>query len=578
MDTNQIRKEARLNNIVVGGLLASGAIAFGVSCYGRQVDLIEYCFKPNNSPQFCTPDKRYLMPVDEFSRILNDPLTNEDRIIAEKATRLRILPASNPYKWLWGMLSVGFIGTAYGLSKARERKLIEYLPQYRESVKQSWVLNKLSNWQQERRVMLNAYNDDRKRQYAADLDFQLWQFGADRAARSKQLSMLTPEEIAVFHEQARLRAVQEAQSRIHEATGQPQAQLPGQSLDEVTDPSDKVSPASEPQVLTPEVIDQNDGALDPMQSGLESILSAYRWLNEFISNTSLIIGSQGSGKSWLVRLLALLKKLKGYKVIVFDPNSNRIEWMGVEFYGSYEDIQNQMKEYVDEIQNRYDGFRESTMTEEAWRKKLWADGKALSIICEEYSTYNDFIEDKALIKKFVKSASTLSRKQEAPVVFVSHNLSKECLGNIEGLFDIFKRMQRLTLDTKTHPTTGQPVSAGTGTVKAVDSDEFRVIKTPHLKDKIRDFRTEVDRLQDTRSFLEKQFQHPEMDETPSIKPNLTEKHKALMEYLKANGARTIKQIADSRRWGLPETRKLVKDLIQHELVEMDGDTYRLINN
>jgi hypothetical protein len=60
---------------------------------------------------------------------------------------------------LWGSVSVGFIGTAYGLSKARERKLIEYLPQYRETVKQSWVMTKLGNWQQERRVMLDAYND-----------------------------------------------------------------------------------------------------------------------------------------------------------------------------------------------------------------------------------------------------------------------------------------------------------------------------------------------------------------------------------------------------------------------------------
>jgi hypothetical protein len=240
MDTNQIRKEARLNNIVVGGLLASGALAFGVSCYGRQVDLIEYCFKPNNEPQFCTPDKRYLMPTDDFSRILNDPVTEEDRIIAISATRLRILPATNPYKWLWGTLSAGFIGTAYGLSKARERKLIEYLPQYRETVKQSWVLSKLNNWQQERRVMLDAYNDDRKRQYAADLDYQLWQFGADRAARSKQLSMLSPEEIAIFQEQARQQALAQAQQQMQKATGQPIAQLPGQSLDEVTDPSDKV--------------------------------------------------------------------------------------------------------------------------------------------------------------------------------------------------------------------------------------------------------------------------------------------------------------------------------------------------
>lgn len=242
---NRIKNEAKLNNVVVGSLTLAGAIAFGISCYGRQVELVEYCFKPNDETQFCTPEKRYLMPANEFSRILNDPLTPEDRIIADKATRLRILPATNPHKWGWGVISVTFMGTAYGLSKARERKLIEYLPTYREGVKQSWLHVKLHNWQQERRVTLEAFNDDRKRQYAADLDYQLYQFGAERAARAKQLSMLTPEEIAIFHEQARLRATLEAQAQIVEATGQPQAALTGQSLDEINDPSDKVEAGEE---------------------------------------------------------------------------------------------------------------------------------------------------------------------------------------------------------------------------------------------------------------------------------------------------------------------------------------------
>jgi hypothetical protein len=288
MDTERIKKEARLNNIVVGGLLASGAIAFGVSCYGRQVDLIEYCFKPNNSPPFCTPDKRYLMPAPDFTRISDDPLTDEDRIIAQKSTRLRILPATNPKKWLWGSLSAGFIGTAYGLSKARERKLIEYLPQYRETVKQSWVMTKLSNWQQERRVWLDAYNDDRKRQYAADLDFQLWQFGADRAARSKQLSMLSPEEIAIFHEQAQAQALAQAQQQMQEATGQPIAQLPGQSLDEVTDPSDKVEGEFVKEAIAP----ATDQFSEYCRIGGSIIKSMV------VSDKSLLIASgTGTGKS-----------------------------------------------------------------------------------------------------------------------------------------------------------------------------------------------------------------------------------------------------------------------------------------
>jgi hypothetical protein len=228
------------------------------------------------------------MPSDEFSRILNDPLTDEDRNIAHKATRLRTLPATNPYKWLWGSVSVGFIGTAYGLSKARERKLIEYLPQYRETVKQSWVMTKLGNWQQERRVMLDAFNTDRKRQYAADLDFQLWQFGADRAARSKQLSMLSPEEIAIFHEQAQAQALAQAQQQMQEATGQPQAQLPGQSLDEVTDPSDKVEGEEVKEAIT-SATDQFSEYRRIGQSIVKSMV---------VSDKSLLIASgTGTGKS-----------------------------------------------------------------------------------------------------------------------------------------------------------------------------------------------------------------------------------------------------------------------------------------
>jgi hypothetical protein len=56
---------------------------------------------------------------------------------------------------------------------------------------------------------------------------------------------------------------------------------------------------------------------------------------------------------------------------------------------------------------------------------------------------------------------------------------------------------------------------------------------------------------------------------------LTSKHNAILNYLKANGARTLKQIADSRRLGLPEARELIKDLIERELVELEGDVYRL---
>jgi hypothetical protein len=61
------------------------------------------------------------------------------------------------------------------------------------------------------------------------------------------------------------------------------------------------------------------------------------------------------------------------------------------------------------------------------------------------------------------------------------------------------------------------------------------------------------------------------------KAELTLNHQAIIAYLKKNGARTLKQIADSRRLGLPEARELLSDLIRQELIQQDGEVYRLIN-
>ena len=68
---------------------------------------------------------------------------------------------------------------------------------------------------------------------------------------------------------------------------------------------------------------------------------------------------------------------------------------------------------------------------------------------------------------------------------------------------------------------------------------------------------------------------PESEEVNELP--LTDKHNAILNYLKANGSRTLKQIADSRRLGLPETRNLLKDLIERELVELEDELYRLAN-
>ncbi|MBD2001906.1 MULTISPECIES: hypothetical protein [Cyanophyceae] len=214
------------------------------------------------------------------------------------------------------------------------------------------------------------------------------------------------------------------------------------------------------------------------------------WLKSFLSSTSLAWGNQGGGKSWFVRLLALKKVQMGYRLMVFDPNSNATEWRGVELYNTYSAIEEQMRWYVREVMGRYEDFGKSTVTEEEWRSQLWKDGKAVSVICEEATTYADFIEDKELLTKFAKVSATLSRKQEMPVTFVAHNNTQSCLGDIKGLANLIARMQQIQLLATTDPETSQPVASGKALIRLDGSTEWVEVDTPKIERKITNFKVE----------------------------------------------------------------------------------------
>ena len=238
------------------------------------------------------------------------------------------------------------------------------------------------------------------------------------------------------------------------------------TLDEFTNPGDKVG--------------------DTYSVAIES--NKYAYINGFVSSTCLGWGNQGGGKSWFVRYLVREKLKLGYRTIVFDPNSNQTAWEGLELYNSYPEIERMMRWYVEEVMGRYERFCASTSTEDDWRKELWEKGQAISIICEEATTYGDFIDDEKLLVKFVKVATTLSRKQEMPVTFVTHNNTQTCLGNIKGLGNLIARMQQIELIPKTETGKTQPVASGKAKTKIDGSDEWVEVEVPKIDKKITDFR------------------------------------------------------------------------------------------
>jgi hypothetical protein len=212
-----------------------------------------------------------------------------------------------------------------------------------------------------------------------------------------------------------------------------------------------------------------------------------KWINNFVSQTALIWGNQGSGKSWMTRYIVKLKKDKGYRVVVLDPDSNRAEWEGVESYHDFEEITEFLSWYVEELKGRYKAFNASNMTEDTWRAKLWTEGKAIALICEEVTTYVDLIEDKELLTQFFRLGLTKSRKQEMPLTFVSHNNNQTALGGIKGLANLIEKMLQLELQTDIDPDTLQPVASGKGAVKLDGSSQWVPVTLPKLERKITNF-------------------------------------------------------------------------------------------
>ncbi|MDZ8034965.1 hypothetical protein [Nostoc sp. DedSLP04] len=284
------------NNITVGLLATIGLICGAKSFTGTQISLVEYCFipstltKPVNRQRYCTPNKRYIMPESEFYAEAYAPANPEfqrDNFLPTKATRLRIIPPSNPDKSLWGLASVVATGSAFALSKAREWRLLQLMPSVREEIRSNWLIAKL-------RSGLRLH----KESYTAQLDYEFHQWTENRRVRTAQLSQMTPQELAIFQEQVRLRAEAEARVQLQQATGQPAGALPGQSMQDIARGDNKVT-GEEQQTLQ-----QNTTfCLDPSESLALNTLQA---LARADSSTALV-AAPGSGKS--VTLNYLIQKI-----------------------------------------------------------------------------------------------------------------------------------------------------------------------------------------------------------------------------------------------------------------------------
>lgn len=292
---------------------------------------------------------------------------------------------------------------------------------------------------------------------------------------------------------------------------------------------DKFNPVQQ-QLLS----DENDMKI---HTSLDLECEGLEWVKNFLSTTCLVWGNQGSGKSWIARFLLKEKAAMGYQLVVLDPNSNQFEWQGVRLINTYSEIEKFMKEYVSEVMSRYEQFGKSNISEEEWRSQLWKDGKAVSVLCEEVSTYSDFIQDKDLLAKFFKVALTLSRKQEMPCIFVAHNNTQACLGGISGMSKLIERSQQLQPLASTDPKTKQPISSGKGLIKIENSNQWVSVQLPKLTEKIRNFAVESDRTSEPTSNNDVVVE--QLEKLYNSKPALSPEAKLLYDYLTRTEKTTV---------------------------------------
>lgn len=390
--------------------LSAVALAFGLGVYGgaRAIEgtasnQVQVCIRNGKQALQCADKsgKSYLMTKYHAEQWKADGVPGE--VLFKKS-----VPATNPHKALWMMLSACSFGAAgVGLRSLQnsERQLAGYeaIAEKRDLAKGEIAA---------RQELLDDYRGVAISEVHLQADLEA--AANDRAVVLRQCEVLGEADIkiaqldaeeAIFEAETAGLSDDKKQEYMDFLRNQktPFLLTGTQTLAGINDPSDKVSDRTT-EAIEPE---QTDGPKIPKLIWYPSVL---------------IYGAPGSGKTFFSEQEVSKRKAAGHRVVVLDPHAAYGAWQGCEVIGGgmdYPAIDAKLAWFADEVGKRYK------------RVQTEANPKfqPLTFVCDEFTRWGSKCANSA---EFFEQLVTDIRKVEMFGLIISHTRTLAGLANAKG--------------------------------------------------------------------------------------------------------------------------------------------------
>lgn len=578
--------------VLASGAIALGSLAMSYTDSRSTVGYTQVCFNPtdtkiikkaqNQGIKYCTASQRYWIS----DKIMTDWERNQPEFYG-KLDRLKTTPPQNQNKWLYGAVAgMGGLVVA-GLGASRLNLINKLAPGYRKEVHAGWHRDSVRNGVQMATDSVNARYAVQRHLNASEVNFARY-----------QAALLSPEELAAT-QQAYLDAEYYARLQGQQDAGmvQPdQAQLPGQSLQDVTNPGDKVNASDRPEFnpvsnIKPALIQTLE------QSAIAPILKA---------GVLKVIGGQGSGKTTLVNGGLLRYRLhQGHKLIIINSHKSFDMYRGLEphletgtkFYGVGGSDSERANSLVEGLKAVL-AILEQRYTQYQNQSEGTYNHYPITILIEECGEWSGLLGDKGLpmIQHFWQKMFISCRKAKLFPIITAQDDTMTMFGNPKGLSELIKNTGSCTLNLIAQPDSNSPdgwVPTGKG-VLYIPNQDAQKVEVPNIRnlvsnpDTFTDLNTSQTAPQQNNSMDKEQAMNvlrSHFNDCLSTSMELSDNASIVFNIITAATKQPVASnaIRSSRKWGdkpasIQVIREAIQELIQKEKITGDDDAgYSAIN-